>query len=74
MALPAADRDQILNALSRVLAEHLARPVLPGEVTHGRKEKKERKRGREWRKEKRKEKGERKGKGVEREGVGSHCH
>jgi hypothetical protein len=34
MALPAADRDQILSALSRVLAEHLARPVLPGEVTH----------------------------------------
>jgi hypothetical protein len=33
VALPAADREQILNALCRVLAEHLARPVVRQEVT-----------------------------------------
>jgi len=33
-ALPTADREQVLNALSRVVAEHLARPVVPREVTH----------------------------------------
>jgi hypothetical protein len=34
LALPAADRSQILNALSRVVAEHLALPSILREVTH----------------------------------------
>jgi hypothetical protein len=36
MALPAANREQILNALCRVVAEHLASPVVLREVTHER--------------------------------------
>jgi hypothetical protein len=34
LALPGANREQILNALSRVVAEHLALPPIPQEVTH----------------------------------------
>jgi hypothetical protein len=34
MTLPAAHREQILNALCRVVAEHLGRPVVRREVTH----------------------------------------
>jgi hypothetical protein len=34
VALPAANREQILNALCRVVAEHLARPLVLREVTH----------------------------------------
>jgi hypothetical protein len=34
VALPAANREQILNALCRVVAEHLARPVVRREVGH----------------------------------------
>jgi hypothetical protein len=34
VVLPAANREQILNALCRVVAEHVARPVVPREVTH----------------------------------------
>ena len=33
-ALPAENRDQILNALSRVVAEHLTMPPVLREVTH----------------------------------------
>jgi hypothetical protein len=32
--LPADNREQILNALSRVVAEHLALSPIPREVTH----------------------------------------
>ena len=35
-ALTAENREQILNALSRVVAEHLTRPPLLQEVTHER--------------------------------------
>ena len=34
VALPAANREQVLNALCRVVAERLARPVALREVTH----------------------------------------
>ncbi|HEV3443424.1 MAG TPA: hypothetical protein VG099_02220 [Gemmataceae bacterium] len=35
-ALADKDRDQILNALSRVVADHLTKALLPREVTHER--------------------------------------
>ena len=35
-ALAVKDRDQILNALSRVVADHLTKALLPQEVTHER--------------------------------------
>ena len=34
LALPAENREHILNALSRVVAEHLALPPVVREVTH----------------------------------------
>jgi hypothetical protein len=34
LALPATDREQILNALGRVVAEHVAKPPVLREVTH----------------------------------------
>ena len=34
LVLPADNREQILNALSRVVAEHLALPPILREVTH----------------------------------------
>jgi hypothetical protein len=34
LALPAEERTQILNALSRVVAEHLTPPPKPQEATH----------------------------------------
>ena len=35
-ALADEDRDQILNALSRVVADHLTKALLPREVTYER--------------------------------------